>query len=519
MANKSFLGVNHQINPPEYRLLETTRVYAAQSGSAGDRARAHERHARYFLNLLERKDWDAHDSATEGARLRGYIDEVRVALDWAFSVNPELGMALVLAAERLWLEFTSLAQGAPHLAMALRFADSNPDVGPAVRSRVLVALAAAQVYVPGLEGASLYEHAWRAAQIARDDFLELRALYGIIQGQLLTRRPATPYIDAFAAVCKRSNDPVMSRLLLRWSAFQALELSDMKRADRKFEAFLNAPSAIPRTVSRYFGGIDSITSCKVGLGLAKYYLGYSDQARSLLASTVSEAESQGHVTTLYFVLAQGAIWANLASGDFERVRIYLGKLEAVSTLYRPWRVLVDVFQALLIREEANDFLTAERSLTRSLQDGFILKTGTLHPVLWVELADTRRSLGDLEGAEAAARQAMTQCIGDRDGRLLGRHNPVLAKILVARNRPGDLDAARHLFKSTIDLTRSLDIYFHECEATVGLAELELTAGRPAEARAALTQLLAGLGDRESVPGLARARELLDEANAIEPPRG
>jgi len=520
LANKSFLSVNHQVTPLEYRLLETTRAYASQASSpASDRERVHERHARYFLNLLERKDWDAYDSAAEGARLRGYIDEIRVALDWAFSVNPSLGVALVLAAERLWLEFTSLAQGVPHLAMALRFADSNPDVGPAVRSRVLVALAAAQVYVPGLEGASLYEHAWRAAQVARDDFLELRALYGIIQSMLLTRRSASQYIDAFAAVCRRSNDPVMSRLLLRWSAFQVSELSDMKSAHRKFEAFLNDPSAIPRRVSLYFGGIDSIISCKVGLALAKYYLGYSDQARSLLASTVSEAESQGHVTTLYFVLAQGAIWANLASGDFQRVKAYLRKLEVVSTLYRPWRVLVDVFQALLVREEANDLHTAERSLTHSLQDKFILKTGTLHPVLWVELADTRRLLGDLEGAEAAARQAMTQCLGDRDGRLLGRHNPVLAKILMARNRPGDLDAARNLFKSAIDLTRSQGIYLHECEATVGLAELELTAGRPAEAQAALTQLLAGLGDRERVPGLARAREILNETRAIEPPGG
>jgi tetratricopeptide (TPR) repeat protein len=399
------------------------------------------------------------------------------------------------------------------LTLALRFADSSPDVGPAVRSRVLVALAAAQVYVPGLEGASLYEHAWRAAQIARDDFLEMRALYGIIQHMLLTRRPASPYIDAFAAVSKRSNDPVMSRLLLRWSAFQAFEASEMKLAHQKFEAFLDHRSAIPRRVSLYFGGIDSIISCKVGLGLAKLYLGYSEQARSLLAATLDQAESLGHVTTLYFVLGQGATWANLASGDFECVRLYLRKLKAVANLYRPWRVVVDVFQALLIREESHDLEAAERGLARSLQDRFILKTGTLHPILWVELADTRRLLGDLDGAEAAAKQAMTQCLGDRDGRFIGRHHPVLARILIARDRPGDWDAARNLFSSAIELTRSQGIYFHECDASVGLAELELTAGRPAVAHAVVNELLGRLGDREHVPGLARAREILDATSA------
>ena len=29
LANKSFLIVNHQVSPPEYRLLETVRAYAA----------------------------------------------------------------------------------------------------------------------------------------------------------------------------------------------------------------------------------------------------------------------------------------------------------------------------------------------------------------------------------------------------------------------------------------------------------------------------------------------------------
>ena len=511
LASKSFLSVDHHATLLEYRLLETTRAYASRAlDAAGDRELVQERHARYFLDVLERMDWDAHGSTAESARRRGYIDEVRIALDWAFSTNPALGIALVLAAERLWLEFTSLAHGVPHLALALRFADSSPDVGPAVRSRVLVALAAAQVYVPGLEGASLYEHAWRAAQIARDDFLEMRALYGIIQNLLLTRRPASPYIDAFSAVCKRSNDSVMSRLLLRWSAFQAFEASDMKLAHQKFEAFLDDRSVIPRRISLYFGGIDSIISCKVGLGLAKLYLGYSDQARSLLASTLSQAESLGHVTTLYFVLGQGATWANLASGEFECVRLYLRKLEAVANLYRPWRVVVDVFQALLIREESHDLEAAERSLTRSLRDRFILKTGTLHPILWVELADTRRLLGDLDGAEAAAKQAMTQCLGDRDGRFIGRYNPVLARILMARRRPGDLEAARALFRNAIELMRSQGIYFHECDASVGLAELELIAGRPAVAHAVVKELLGRLGDREHIPGLARAREILDE---------
>jgi predicted ATPase/DNA-binding winged helix-turn-helix (wHTH) protein len=515
LANKSFLSLNHQFAPLAYRLLDTTRAYASQApGPPDERERAQERHARYFLKLLEQKDWEAYDPATEHARMRGCIDEVRAALDWASFSNPGLAMAMVLVAERLWLEFTSLAQGALYITNALRFADDNPSVSATVRSRVLVSLASAQVFVQRLEKESLHEHAWRAAQVACDDFSELRALYGIIQNLLLTRRPATRYVNAFAEVCARSGDPAVLKLLLRISAFNDFEVSDVKSALRKFETFLGDPLSIPRSKYLYFGGFDSSISCKVGLALAKHYLGYCDQARSLLDSTVIEAENLGHVTTLYFVLAQGAIWANISFGDFRRADAYLRKLESVTTTYRPWHVVIDAFRALLLRDESNDPHSAERVLSESLQNPYMLKTGTLNPILWVELADTRRMIGDLDGAEAALKQAMTQCLGESDARFFGKYNPVSAKILMARHRSGDLNAARTLFKNAIEQSRSRDIYLYECEASVGLAELELVAGRPAEARTVLAQMLSRLGDRENVPGVARAQEILNGIQVV-----
>ncbi|MGA7807261.1 hypothetical protein, partial [Bradyrhizobium sp.] len=501
---------NHQRIPLEYRLLETTRAYAAQASNLpGEREQARERHARYFLRLLENQDWETYNPAVERVTMRGYLDEVRAALDWAFSANPSLGTRLVLAAERMWLELTSLAQGVSHLTMALRFVDLNPHEDATMRCRILVSLASAQVYIPGRQDTSLYEHAWQAAQVAGNDFLELRALYGIIQARLLTRVTASYHIDAFAAVCERSNDPVARKFLLRWSAFNDAELSEIKSAVAKFEAFLKDEQPISKVTSLYFGGIDSTISCKVGLAQAKHYLGYSDQARSLLDSTVAEAENLGHATTLYFVLAQGATWVNLSYGDFQRVNAYLRKLEDVVALYRPWRVVVDCFRALLLRDESGNFSEAERLLVQSLQEPFILKTGTLHPILWIELADTRRMLGDLDGARAAAKRAMSQCLGDGDARLIGKHNSVLGKILMARNRAGDLDKARALFANAIELTRARDIYLLECEAAVGLAELELQAGRRGQARTMLTRLLARRGDRERVPGLAQAQRLLN----------
>ncbi|MCA1451614.1 winged helix-turn-helix domain-containing protein [Bradyrhizobium sp. BRP22] len=507
LSRRSLLSSDPESTHAEYRLLDTTRAYIAQlDASVGDEARR--RHAEYFLRLLDGIDWDLYDETSENTKMRGYLDEVRVALDWAFSSDPQLGVRLVIAAERLWLAVTSLVQGVPYLTRAFQLVDNSSAFDAAVRPRLLVSLASAQVYLPGFEGASLYERAWHAAQAAEDDFLELRALYGIIQSTLLTRRQATPYLDAFARAAQRSNAPDVHYLLQRITAFNDFENSAIRSAHRRFEAFLQDCPSISRSAYLYFGGIDSFISCKIGLALAKHYMGYCEQALSLSNTAVDEAEAKGHLTTTYFVLAQGATWVNISSGEFQRARSCLQKLEDVSRHYRPWHAVAEAFRALLLRYADGDARSAERILTSCLADEFIVKTGSLHPILWVELADARRIVGDLDGAESALMTAMNQCLGPSDVRLIGKHHPILAKVLIARNRPGDVDTARELFSQAIELSKQHDFYLYECEAAVGLAEFELEVGRPWAARNALIDLLSNLQDRSRVPFLVRAQTIL-----------
>jgi predicted ATPase/DNA-binding winged helix-turn-helix (wHTH) protein len=512
LSRRSLLSFDPESTYAEYRLLDTTRAYVAQLDfSEGDIAQR--RHAEYFLRLLDDIDWDLYDDASENARMRGYLDEVRVALDWTFSFDPQLGVRLAIAAERLWLALTSLVQGVPYLTKAFHLVDGSSAFDATVRPRLLVSLASAQVYLPGFEGASLYERAWQAAQAAEDDFLELRALYGIIQSTLLTRRQATHYLDAFAKAAERSNNPDVHYLLQRISAFNDFENSAIRSAHQRFETFLQDCPSISRSAYLYFGGIDSFISCKIGLALAKHYMGYCEQALSLSNTAIDEAEAKGHLTTTYFVLGQGATWVNISSGEFERARSCLQKLEEVSRHYRPWHAVAEAFRALLLRYADGDARSSERILTSCLADEFIIKTGSLHPILWVELADARRIIGDLDGAESALAKAMSQCLGPADVRLIGKHHPILAKVLIARNRLGDVDTARELFSQAIELSKQHDFYLYECEAAVGLAEFELEAGRPQAARKALIDLLSNLQDRSRVPFLARAQTILAGINA------
>ncbi len=513
LAHKSLLASDTIHAPSKLRLLDTTRAFVLKTPDpVGDRSRASERHARYLITQLDLIEWDTFDPH----QYAGLIDEIRIALDWAFANSPHLGVALVLSAERLWLELTSLFHGAQDIFRALQHVDLDPRIDKASRARLLVSLASAQAYLPGLDDASLYERAWRAARDANDHFLQLRALYGIIQNLLLTRRPADFHLDAFATASERSSHPSTRHLHQRMSAFNAFEGSELRLARTMFEAFLSDAQSIPKELSLYFGGIGPKASAKVGLALTQYYLGYCDDAQHVLDSAVEEAKLLRHATTSYFVFAQGAIWVKIHSGDFACAHAYLDELEHLAESHLPWRTLVDGFRGLIARYEHNDPETACRLLGTCLDQPYIIKTGSLHPILWVELADARRLRGDLAGAEDALNRSKAQLRGDIDVRLLGKHHPVLAQVLLARGRAEDIERARMLLREARELSILKEFYLYECEATIILAQLETHQGNAGEARHLLQQLASRFEDRQSVPGFDHAQTLLKAIDAGAP---
>ncbi len=525
LANKSLLNVNQQVAPPEYRLLDMTRAYvSAAPGLRGERERARERHARYFLDLLEFKNWDAYDPAAERTKLRGYAEEIRAALDWAYPIDPHLGVRLTLAAEMLWLELASVTQSIRYLRLALRYVDADPDVNPGLRARVLVALssAGASVVAPGHDEATLYEQAWEAARFAQDDFLQTRALQTLMTF-LLRKSPLSRnldqyshYLDQLSIIAARSDSPAVQHLPLVYAAYRDVEISNIVSSAHALEAFISNCPYVPR---KYHFGAGLVLMCRVTFALTRFWMGYSDQARRLFDSLVEEAEHRANSPTLCYALVHGAFYCELLHGNFQRAGAYLKKLEGISTLYKPWQGMVTAYRALLIRDECKDLHAAESLLSHALQNEPFLKTqGGLFPRLLIELARTRLMLGDLDGSEETLKEAMSYCSDDQDARIIGRHHCVLAGVLVARNRPGDLETARHLVRRAIDVTNLREIFLLEFDATLDLAELELASGCPVEAQQLVSQLLARAGDRQNMPGTARARDILKraatEANAF-----
>src|ERR1700693_5810161 len=169
-----------------YRLLETTRAYLLEKlVEAGEFDAVARRHARRYLDVFDGADADAETrSASEWLAEYGpRIDNVRAALDWAFSPGGDasIGVALTIAAVPLWVQLSLLGGCRERVERALA---SLSDAGAAsARPRMQLSAALGWSLMYGVGRAREAGPAWTAtleiAQRLDDKDYKQRALWGL----------------------------------------------------------------------------------------------------------------------------------------------------------------------------------------------------------------------------------------------------------------------------------------------------------------------------------------------------
>lgn len=113
-----------------YRLLDTTRVYAATKLPPGERAALSDRHARYVLAVLKRAeaDWMTMDVRAWQDEYGEWINDLRVALDTCFAEqgDEQLGVELAFAGFELGRQMSLDAQFRHYMQRALTVLERRP---------------------------------------------------------------------------------------------------------------------------------------------------------------------------------------------------------------------------------------------------------------------------------------------------------------------------------------------------------------------------------------------------------
>jgi predicted ATPase len=113
LVAKSLVAVEVDGRVARYRLLDTTRAYALEKlGESGEGERLARQHAEYYREFFEqaKTEWEGRPAAELLADYGRQIDNLRGALDWAFSPDGDasIGVALTAAAVPLWMHLSLL---------------------------------------------------------------------------------------------------------------------------------------------------------------------------------------------------------------------------------------------------------------------------------------------------------------------------------------------------------------------------------------------------------------------------
>ena len=338
-----------------WRLLETTRAYAldklAECGEVADVAR---RHARFFRDLLAPAAAisEVHLDTDNEAQHAREIDNVRAAIDWAFSPDgePLTGIMLTAAYVPVWQRLTSLVECRERVERALDRLGREVDVSAPLRMSLQIAFGLALLHWAGSTErteATLAE-ALEVAEGLGDVQAQLRALWAIWThhfnngDNLAAQRVA----ERFSTVARGTGDPADLLIGDRLTGNTLHYAGRQPEARACFERVIElyAPPDDQRH-ARWFV-YDQRLLARARLARVLWLQGFPDRARDTGQQSLDEAEAAGHKLSVCFVLGNAVCPVALMTGDLALAATSLARLNGLvaaerDTFWKSWAACLD----------------------------------------------------------------------------------------------------------------------------------------------------------------------------------
>ena len=323
LVDKSLLTADIGGTEIRYRLLETTRAYAAEKlRPTSDAVMVARRYATYFLNVMRRAEtrWKLRPTADWLACYAWILDDVRAALDWAFSGSSdlEIGLQLTVASAPLWFQLSLMAEYGGRARLALDRLALMPTADAVTEMRLLVVLGHAIWYGTNdlVEMASVFSRALALAEQAGDVAARLEALWGA-WASLRGRgdfRGALEVAKQYEALAKTAGDQDFIILGDRMLGLTYHCLGDQPRADGYVKrVLLQARLADHPTAADW--QVDSEVAMASVLARIQWLQGLPDQARRTAQEAIDAACRTDHRFSVCYALYMAGCPLALWTGD------------------------------------------------------------------------------------------------------------------------------------------------------------------------------------------------------------
>lgn len=322
LVDKSLIGSATDRRGISYRLLDTTRTYALEKlDTSGEADCIAARHADFLTRVLESKSVDLFE-------LRGYLGNVRAALEWSFGPggNDSAAMGLAAAAAQLFLAMSLLSECRTWMERAIDRITTDCDVRH--QMEIYASLALSLMFTEGNSERvrSAFETALAFAERRDDSYQQLRLLSGLsmyfhrtfdaagsmklaLRGEAVARNTGSP------------EDAILADSMLGAAHYM---LGDQLRAQLHLERALHGAPRFRRfNATQYL--FDSRTTSLFNLTRSHWLTGNLDKAGLYAEKTIDEAERSDHPIALCraLILTMSVyFWID----DLQRVELNLSRL-------------------------------------------------------------------------------------------------------------------------------------------------------------------------------------------------
>jgi predicted ATPase len=517
LVAKSLVATEVEGTRTRYRLLDTMRAYARDKlYESGERERLARRHAQYFRDLFERaeSEWErrpATEWLNENSR---HLNNLRAALDWAFSPKGDasIGVALTAAAVPLWIHLSLVEECRARVERALAALGAGTGRDARREMKLRAALGATLIYAKG--GVAEIGAAWtRVLQLADnldDAEYQLRSLSGLCFFHTADgrHRAALALAQRFCSLAAKRADPNTRLIGERLVGVSQHYLGDQPSARRHLEHMLAhyVPPAQPHIIPL---PLDQRVMVGALLARVVWLQGFPDQAMRTAETSIADARAANHANSLCYALSQAACPIALLVGDLLTAERYVEMLldQAARRGLALWLAWGVCDQGVLVTKRG-DIAPG----LRLLRDGHNRLGEARFAGLRLfafEMAESLGCIGQIADGLRLIEETIDRCEHTDERWQIAELRRIKGELVLREGAPDAEIAAEDLFRQALEQARRQGALSWELRAATSLARLWRNQGRSADATALLQPVYDRFTEGFETTDLKAANALLD----------
>jgi predicted ATPase len=476
------------------------------------------RHAEYYRDLFEQAvaEWETQPAAEWSATYKPRVDNVRAALDWAFSPRGDssTGVALTVASVPLWMHLSLLDECRVRVERALSGLGSDSTRGTRHQMQLYTALGASLIYTKGStpETGAAWTNAREIAEKLGDTDGQLRAsrglwAYHVNRGEY----PASLALSQrFCGVAADRGDPadlLVGDRMIGTSLHYLGNQTDARRHIERMLAGYVAPVHRPHTVRFQF---DQRVTARATLTRILWLQGFPDQAMRTARTNVEHAREIDHALSLCNALADGACPIALFIGDLDAAERFVTMLidHSGKHAFNTWLALAHICEAVLLIKRG-DVITGLPLLRAALDE--LRETGYFHNYLGSlgTFAEALGAAGRVEQGLVAIDEALARSERTEAGWCMAELLRVKGELVLLESAQNSADKAQDHFSKAVDLAPQQGDLSWELRAVTSLSRLWQNCGQTKEALELLTPVYNQFTEGFGTADLVSAKTLLD----------